>query len=270
MPSLIGKALNATPVPMVGRPTSMVTSYITSGLNNQADSLLSAYASQGTVHANVSLLASATAKPNWRLYVKAKTDGRVRYSTASEGSDQRTEVTQHAALNVLNNPATYTSGGRKLTAWTRFGLMELSGIWCETLGKSAWVVDFGGVTFPVGLWPVRPDRLEPVPDPANYLKGYVYTAPDSSEKIPLLPHEVIWNRYPNPIDTYDGLGPVQAVLTEIEGVRYAGEWNRNFFLNSRAAGWRSQRRITGLRTRNGMRSPTGGVSLTAGSAAPTG
>jgi hypothetical protein len=233
VPSLIGRFLNQTPVPMTGPRSSVVTTTILSaGLGTAADSLLRAYESQGTVNANVSLLASATAKPEWRLYVKPKGDGRVRYSTASEGSDQRTEVLTHASLNVLNQPATYMANGRKLNAWTRFSLFEISGLWLELLGKSAWVVDFGAVNFPVGLWPVRPDRLEPVPDPDNYLKGYIYTAPDSSERIPLMPDEVIWNRYPNPTDPYDGLGPTQAVLTEIEGIRYAGEWNRNFFLNS--------------------------------------
>jgi len=217
---------------MTGPQSSMVTTFITTSMGGDAESLLRAYASQGTVNSNVSLLASSTAKPEWRLYEKAKVDGRVRYSTASEGSDQRTEVLKHAALNVLNQPAVYTAGGRRLTAFSRFGMFELSGLWMEILGKSAWVADFANVTFPVGLWPVRPDRLTPVPDPDNYLKGYWYTAPDSSEKVPLLPHEVIWNRYPNPTDPYDGLGPTQAVLTEIEGIRYAGEWNRNFFLNS--------------------------------------
>jgi hypothetical protein len=231
--SLIGKALrNQTPVPMTGRPSSMVTTYLSTGLGGDADSLLRAYSSQGTVNVNVSLLASSTAKPEWRLYVKPKGDGRVRYTTNDQGSDQRTEVLQHAALNVLNNPATYTVNGRKLSAWSRFSLFEISGLWLELLGKSAWVLDFGPVNFPLGMWPVRPDRITPVPDPDNYLKGYIYVAPDSSEKIPLMPDEVIWNRYPNPVDPYDGMGPIQSVLTEIEGIRYAGEWNRNFFLNS--------------------------------------
>jgi HK97 family phage portal protein len=86
------------------------------------------------------------------------------------------------------------------------------------------------------LWPVRPDRMEPVPDRDSYLKGWVYTAPDGREKIPLLPHEVIYNKYPNPLDVYGGLGPVQTVLTEVEASRYAGEWNRNYFANSAEPG----------------------------------
>jgi len=210
----------------------MVTTFLSMGISGDAESLLRAYTSQGTVNANVSLLASSTAKPEWKLFVKDKVDNRARYSTASEGSDQRVERTQHAALSVLNNPARYLSNGRLLTAWTRFSLFELSGIYLELLGKSAWVVDFGQATFPLGLWPVRPDRLSTVTDPDNYITGYWYTAPDSSEKVPLRPHEVIWNKYPNPIDPYDGIGPTQSVMTEIEGIRYAGEWNRNFFLNS--------------------------------------
>src|SRR5215469_15966639 len=230
---LIGKALNqGPPVPLSGSPASIVTTYLNTGLGGDDEANLRAYSTSGTVNANVSLLASSTAKPEWRLYQKQKTDGRQRYSTASEGSDQRTEVIHHAALNVLNTPAMYMAGGRPLVAWSRFQLFELSGIWLETIGKSAWVVDFGAATFPLGLWPVRPDRIKPVPDPKNYLKGYIYQAPDGQEKIPLQPHEVIWNKYPNPVDIYDGLGPVQTVRAEIEGNRYAGEWNRNFFLNS--------------------------------------
>src|SRR5258706_3579788 len=88
----------------------------------------------------------------------------------------------------------------------------------------------------MGLWPVRPDRMEPVPDPDSYLAGYVYTAPDGQEKIPLTPREVLAVRYPNPLDPYHGIGPVQAVLVDIESARYSAEWNRNFFFNSAAPG----------------------------------
>jgi phage portal protein BeeE len=233
MASLIGKAFrNATPVPMTGPIRSSIVTTNLMSLGGNAESNLNSYGTQGTVFANVSLLAASAAKPEWKLFEKDKTDGRARFTTNDQGSDQRRERTVHASLNVLNTPATFTVNGRKLVAWSRFSMFEISGMWLELLGKSAWVVDYGKVNFPVGLWPVRPDRISPVPDPENYLKGYIYTAPDSSEKIPLNPNEVIWNRYPNPIDPYDGLGPVQSVRTEIEGIRYAGEWNRNFFLNS--------------------------------------
>jgi phage portal protein BeeE len=83
---------------------------------------------------------------------------------------------------------------------------------------------------------VRPDRIVPVPDRENYLAGYIYTAPDGREKVPLLPSDVIANRYPDPEDPYGGVGPIRSVLTDIEAARYASEWNRNFFVNSAEPG----------------------------------
>lgn len=241
MPSLLGQVLRprnaAPPVPMASswpRTSGMVISSLG---GNDDEAYMRAYGSQGTVHSNVSLLASSVAKPEWRMYRKNKTDGRVRYTTSDQGSDQRTEVVNHQALAVLNKPASVMAGGRELVVWTRFRLFEISGIWLETTGKAPWIVEFGaGVNFPVGLWPVRPDRIEPVPDPDTYLKGWIYTSPDGREQVPLEPHEVIMNTYPDPLDPYGGLGPIQTVLPEIEGNRYASQWNRNFFLNSAEPG----------------------------------
>jgi hypothetical protein len=51
-----------------------------------------------------------------------------------------------------------------------------------------------------------------------------------------LPTDVIFNRYPDPEDPYSGCGPIHSVLTDIEAARYAGEWNRNYFLNSAEPG----------------------------------
>ena len=129
-------------------------------------------------------------------------------------------------------------GTVKLPVWTRFGLFEISNIWMETTGKSYWVVDRaeGVSSIPLGLWPVRPDRMVAVPDRDNYLAGYVYTSPDGKEQIPLLPTDVIFNKYPDPEDPYSGCGPIHSVLTDIEAARYAGEWNRNYFLNSAEPG----------------------------------
>jgi phage portal protein BeeE len=78
--------------------------------------------------------------------------------------------------------------------------------------------------------------MQPVPDPDQYLAGWVYTAPDGQERIPLGVDEVIFNRYPDPLDVYGGCGPIQSVLTDIDSSRYAAEWNRNYFINSAEPG----------------------------------
>lgn len=240
MPSFLGKAArslkNRTPVPMGSGSLSYLPGQ--SGGGNTDLTLIRTYKTNGTVQSNVGLLASAVAAQEWNLYRKQPVDGRVRYSTSDRGSDQRTEVVQHAALACLNNPAVIDVGGVKWPIWDRMGLFEISQIWMEQCGKSYWVVDRGPAesSIPLGLWPVRPDRMQPVPSRENYLAGWVYTAPDGKEKIPLLPTDVIFNRYPDPEDLYGGCGPIHSVLTDIEAARYASEWNRNYFINSAEPG----------------------------------
>jgi HK97 family phage portal protein len=231
MTSLIGKALqvrNAVTAPV---PMSDGSRYSLPGLPigpGGQEAYMSAAGSVGTVWQIVHLLSSNTAKPEWRLYRKQQRDGRVRYTTSDQGSDQRTEVLKHMALTVLHRPNPF---------YSRFGLMEASQQYLELTGESWWVIDRDPrSSVPLGLWLVRPDRMTPVPHPVKYLSGYVYTAPDGREKIPLALDEVVFIKFPNPLDPYRGLGPAQSVLVEIDSAKYAGQWNRNFFINSAEPG----------------------------------
>lgn len=179
------------------------------------------YGMNGTVHSIVNLLAESSATPRWRLYKKQPVDGRRRYSTADQGSDQRIEVVSHAAIELWNAPNRFHSG---------FEFRE--GTWqhLELTGETFWVLDmeFG---FPTSMWYVRPDRMEPVPDPENYLVGWLYTGPDGSST-PLRVNEVILEKYPDPLDPYRGAGPVASIMPNIQQQRYATERQRNIFLNS--------------------------------------
>jgi len=156
------------------------------------------------------------------LFRKKPLDGRRRYTTSDQGSDQRVEVLQHAALNLLSSPNKY---------WSRFRLFEISQLYQDLAGKCHLVLT-SQMGIPTGIWPVRPDRMQPVPDPDKYLLGWLYTAPGGREVVALTPDEVIYNPLPDPVDSYGGTGPVQSVLTEIDAVRYAAQYNRNFFQNS--------------------------------------
>ena len=229
--SLIGKALAvrnaAPPVPYSGR-RQMRTNGFGPSPSLAAQGNMGAMGAVGTVWQIVHLLASSTAKPEWRLYRKPKRDGRQRYTTSDEGSDQRTEVLVHQALNVFGKPNPF---------FTQFTLMEACQQYLDLTGESYWVLDYDPrATFPMGIWPVRPDRMEPVPDPDTYLAGWIYTGPDGNEKVPLRPEEVVQVKYPNPMDPFRGLGPVQAVMVDVQAARYSAEWNLNFFLNSATPG----------------------------------
>ena len=243
MGSLLGMLL--APRPQGGPPVSyggnggLLAAGMTGGANPDL-TLIRSYKQNGTVHANVSLMARSVAKQQWNLYRKAAPSAR--YTTSDRGSDPRKQVTTHAALNVLNSPASITvqtpRGPRRVQVWSRTQLFQVSQIWLKTCGKSYWVVDTAedASPIPLGLWPVRPDRIIPVPDRNRYLAGYLYRSPDGQEMIPLRPDEVIVNRYVDPEDPYGGCGPVQAVLNDIQAADYAAEWNKNYFINSAEPG----------------------------------
>jgi HK97 family phage portal protein len=190
--------------------------------------MMQAMGMQGTLYAIVQLLSTGSqSQGGWRLYRKS-TDGRVRYSKGDVGSDQRTEVVQHQALRLWNRPNPFMTGADfREIGWQH---MELAGEWY-------WVMNRGpnGTSVPVEMWPVRPDRMEPVPDRQNFLKGWVYTGPNG-EAVPLQTSEVIQLKYPHPTDPYRGLSAVQAILIDIDAARYSAEWSRNFFLNSAQPG----------------------------------
>lgn len=183
-----------------------------------AETQLRAMGSVGTLFSIVSTLANSTAAVNWRLWTQS----------ATGEPEDRTEVMRHAALDVWRKPNPF---------YGRQELVESVQQHTDLTGEGWMVVGRNPVmrSLPLELWPVRPDRIFPVPSPDDYLVGYVYAAPDGS-RIPLQLDEVIQLRMPNPMDPYRGMGPVQSILVDLDSVRASGEWNRNFFRNSAQPG----------------------------------
>jgi HK97 family phage portal protein len=182
-----------------------------------AEAQMRAMGSVGTLFAIVNRTSNATALVNWRLYRKHP----------SGLKEDRVEVTDHAALRLLNRPNPF---------FTRQELVESTQQHVDLTGEGWWVITRNPRSpIPLELWPVRPDRMAPIPDPVDFISGYVYTAPDGRQ-IPLAVEDVIQIRMPNPMDPYRGMGPVQSILTEIDAAQYSAEWNRNFFLNSAEPG----------------------------------
>jgi HK97 family phage portal protein len=185
------------------------------------ESLLRTYSQSGTVFSIVSLLQQAAASPRWHLYKKQPVDGRRRYTTGDQGSDQRTEIVQHPALSLWTSPNGFMSG---------FEFREGSNQHLELAGETIWVLNREAVTFPTAMWYVRPDRVEPVPSPDDYLVGWIYTGP-SGEQVPLQLDEVIQEKLPDPLNPFRGAGPVASITANIQQQDYATQYQRNLFIN---------------------------------------
>lgn len=183
-----------------------------------AGDLLSKTSTVSPLFAVVNRTSTATAACDWHLY-RVPSDGR------RDPGEDREEVTAHPAIDLWRQPNPFMS-----TA----DLVELCQQHLDLVGETTIVVTKVG-KLPVELWPVRPDRLTPVPDPTKFLAGWVYRDPDGG-KIPLNVDEVIQIKTPNPRDPFRGLGPVQALLADLDAMHYSAEWQRNFFLNSAEPG----------------------------------
>jgi HK97 family phage portal protein len=136
---------------------------------------------------------------------------------------------RHPASDLWNDPNPW---------FTRGALMEIVQSHAELAGTGFLIVDRGpsneGV--PLALWPVFPDRMEPVPDRDKFLVGWIYTGPNG-ERVPLTTGQVIPIRgTPDAQDFYGGMSPVRPLMSDIESVRYSADYNRNFFLNSAEPG----------------------------------
>lgn len=227
MKSLIGELVkrptNKAPVPLASRAQrnfGLLGGFGGRGYEQQ----MATYGHVSTLFSVVNLLASSVSRQDWKLYRKTTDQRRVYGPDMSE----RREVTVHPALEVwnhANNPF-----------FTQQLFVESFQQHLDLTGEATWIIEresrFG---LPVNLWPIRPDKVIPVPDPQNFIAGYVYLSPDG-EQVPLQTNEVIRIKMPAPLDMFRGMGPVQPLLIDLESFRYSTEWYRNYFLNSAEPG----------------------------------
>lgn len=177
-----------------------------------------------TVFGIIDSTSANTAAVDWKLYRK-QTDQRRSRGPVEEA---RTEIVKHPVVDLWNRPNPYMQ---------RSLFVESVQQHFESTGEMWWLIvtDGLGLNIPTELWPIRPDKMEPVPGKTEYLLGYVYHGP-RGEDVPLGLDDVIFVRRPNPADPYRGIGAVQTILTEIQGVKLSAEYNRNFFANSAEPG----------------------------------
>lgn len=215
-PTNRGMADTSTPVPYAAR--GGLSPFTSAADRSNTVKQLSLMGEVGTLFGVVHRTTTSTAAVNWRLYKKA----------ASGKKEDRTEVSSHAALDLWGD------NGQVNEHFHRAEYVELIQQHIELTGKGFVILAILG-GYPVEMWWARPDRMTPVPHPTKYLAGWIYQGP-AGERVPLSVEEVIPLRMPDPIDPYGGMGPVQALLADLDSTRYAAEWNRNFFTNGAEPG----------------------------------
>lgn len=139
-------------------------------------------------------------------------------------ADGRVEVVKGGAYDLLHKVNPF---------WTMNRLLNMTELSLSLWGEAFWFMERGngGRQPPREIWWGRPDRVKVYPHPTDYIAGFSYTPTNGAQVIPFTPQEVIWYRYPNPIDEYEGLSPLAAARLAADSASAAMKANRNIFSN---------------------------------------
>lgn len=139
------------------------------------------------------------------------------------------KIDNHKILDVLSSINLFTS---------RYDHFWLTQQYLELTGEAPWFLARGnnGTGEPEALLLLRPDRLDimrnkdaaQTDDPIG---GYIYRT-DLGQRVTLDFNEVLFLKYPDPINTFRGKGTLQAAATTVDVDTFSEEFNRRFFYNS--------------------------------------
>jgi len=143
--------------------------------------------------------------------------------------DSRKEVETGSLRNLLDSVNPWMT-------WDR--LINLTEQYLCLSGEAFWFLERGrrGDQMPQEIWPVRPDMVRIVPDPVNFIRGFLLYPQTGGEPIAYTPDEVIWFPYPNPKDPYSGLAPLAAARLAADTASAAMKSNYGIFSNGTRLG----------------------------------
>lgn len=122
--------------------------------------------------------------------------------------------------------------------WTADRLIRMTEMTLGAWGKAYWFCERGptGRRPPSEIYWARPDRVTVYPDAERYVRAFGYRPPDGGQEILYEPSEVVWFRYPNPVDEFDGLSPLAAARLAADYRNAAMRANKKLFENGMMAG----------------------------------
>ncbi|MFX0136109.1 MAG: phage portal protein [Candidatus Hodarchaeota archaeon] len=154
----------------------------------------------------VALISNATSSVKWCLY---------RYS-----NNKKIEIEEHPILNLVNNKANnFLSSKDFFEIWATY--LALQGKFYAT---------YSSEIFPSSIEFLYPHCISPIPDKKLFISGFEYRK-DNITKI-YDSSIVLWSKFFDPSDAYEGLSPIKAMARTIDTENEAVDWNKNTFQNN--------------------------------------
>ena len=135
-------------------------------------------------------------------------------------------VKSHPVLELLD----------KVNPYLNFpDLLKITQIYKDLAGNAFWWLIKSGNKI-IEIWPyLRPDRMSVIPSATTFLEGYNYLVPDKGEYVKFQKDEIIHFKYPNPLDPYLGVAPMEACYLAFNTYLKSSEYNNRFFQNNARA-----------------------------------
>ena len=119
--------------------------------------------------------------------------------------------------------------------WTFPRLIRMDELSLGVWGESFWAIEKTPMGEPREIWWLKSSRMRPVPDKDNYLAGFIYESAHG-EPIGFDADEIVWQRYPNPIDEFAPLSPLAAARLSADTAHAMQKANKNLFDQGLMAG----------------------------------
>jgi HK97 family phage portal protein len=158
------------------------------------------------VYACVSIISSCVASVPWCLYRKR--------------GNKLTEIEEHPILNIVNR-----SVNPNLSSKDFFDL------WATYLAlQGKFYAEYNNTALPTQIYPLYPHHVKPIPDLYKFIQGFEFQM--GSDKKIYKPEEILWSRFIDPLNLYDGVSPVRALARTIDTENSTVDWNKSTLQNS--------------------------------------
>jgi len=177
-------------------------------INSDEKFIREAYEQIVWVYSCVSMIANSVANVDWLLYRKI-----------GNGKDIE-EVDNHAILDMINTKVNDNMASR-----------DFFDLWATYLALN-------GKFFAVFDSPINPSTIEPlipyytkvIPDEKEFISGVEYRI--GGTKVDYSKNLLLWSRFYDPLDLYEGLSPIKAMARTLDTENSAIDWNKNSLDNS--------------------------------------
>lgn len=158
------------------------------------------------VYSCVGAISSAVSSVPWLLYRKGR-------------SGRLIEVHEHPILTLLNvraNP--HMSAKDFLDYWATY---------LATEGK--FFAEYNAVNMPSAMYPIYPHYMFPIPHRTEFISGFEYRM---DQTFKYKPDEVLWSKFNDPLNIYEGQSPIRALARTIDTGNEAVDWNKTTLQNA--------------------------------------